>query len=130
MGEWSKAPLPFSYIQNNNKTSLENRKKYGIIPSLKEEDKKMIKLFKRHKKKALIKLRKQEPAHEIDPNNPILVSQDLFALMIEVDRTLRAHGISSIYFISDMISESSKVKQIEIIIDALADLQNKLEEEA
>lgn len=88
-----------------------------------------MQLFKRGKKRAFIKLKKREPVFEIDPNNPILVSQDLFALMIEVDRTLRAHGMPSIYFISDMISEKSKVRQIEIIIDALADLQNKLEEE-
>lgn len=130
LGEWINAPLPFSHIQNNIKIGLAKGKKYGILPSPKRgKVVGIMQLFKRGKKRVFIKLKKREPVFEIDPNNPILVSQDLFALMIEVDRTLRAHGMPSIYFISDMISEKSKVRQIEIIIDALADLQNKLEEE-
>ena len=72
-----------------------------------------MKLFiKRHnqKKKSnkYIRVKRIEPSFEIDPNNPIIVSQDLFGLMVEIDRTLKAHYIPSISFISDVMSAKTR----------------------
>lgn len=81
---------------------------------------------KRRKSNIHFKFTQKEYSGEVDPNTSIIVSQDLFGLMVEIDRALRAYGIPSIYFISNVMSAKTKNEEIKIMIEALQSLQNKL----
>ena len=72
------------------------------------------------------KPKQQEYTLEIDPNAPIIVSQDLFGLMIEIERVLKAHGISSATFISDVMSAKTKSDEVKVMQEALETLESKL----
>ena len=88
-----------------------------------------MKLFTWNKKKKNnihFKFTKKEYSEGIDPNTPIIVSQDLFGLMVEIDRALRAYGIPSIYFVSNVMSAKTKNEEIKIMIEAPQTLQSKL----
>ena len=46
--------------------------------------------------------------------------------MVEIDRTLKAHYIPSISFISDVMSAKTKMDEIEVMIEALQTLQDSI----
>jgi len=66
---------------------------------------------------------------ESDEDRPITIDvfrtagQDLFALIIDVDQIVRAHGISTISFISKVFSTDLRAEKIGHIIDILKVLQ-------
>ena len=66
---------------------------------------------------------------ESDEDRPIAIDafrtagQDLFALIIEVDKVARLHDIATIGFINKVFSAKSREEQIGYIIDVLKILQ-------
>lgn len=74
--------------------------------------------------------------NEIDDNSdfePItaesfaLISQDLFGLMIEVDKTMKAYRVSPVFFINDFMgAHGDPYQELEVIINALKKVQNSI----
>lgn len=55
-------------------------------------------------------------------------SKDIFALILDTDAILRAHGISSIQYMSDVLSAPTQKEKLEITIETLKSLKDRVEE--
>lgn len=54
---------------------------------------------------------------------------DIFALIIDTDEFMRANGVSSITLISEAFSTTSRIKQLDSLIEALQLVKQKLHSE-
>ena len=52
--------------------------------------------------------------------------EDIFSLIINTDEFMRANGVSSLDFVSDVFSTTSREKQVGIVIQALQLVKRKL----
>lgn len=58
-----------------------------------------------------------------------VASRDLFCLIVDIDKLLRANDISSLQFVSDTLSSETQYEQIGYIIAALQVLRSHMEME-
>lgn len=86
-----------------------------------------MRIFSKESIKHILLKRKEAP-YEIDPDTPIIASQALFGLMIEIERVLKAHYIPTSSFVSDVILARTKKDELDLMIKALQTLQKHVEE--
>ena len=63
----------------------------------------------------------------ITPDTIAVASRDQFCLILDIDRIMRAHDISSLQFISDTLSCKTEAEQIDHMVEALRTIQQKME---
>lgn len=56
-------------------------------------------------------------------------TKDLFALIVDTDLLLRVNGISSLEFMSDVLSAPTQIEKLSFIIAALKTLKHEMEQE-
>ncbi len=59
-----------------------------------------------------------------------VAGQDLFPLILDIEKLLHAYGMESVSFISDMFSTTSREKQFDILINALQRIKETTAEPA
>ncbi len=59
-----------------------------------------------------------------------VAGQDLFPLILDMEKLLHAYGLESVSFISDMFSTTSQEKQFDILIETLKRMKNTPAESA
>lgn len=72
---------------------------------------------------------KRSYEHRITIDSLRVASRDLFCLIVDIDKLLRANDISSLQFVSDSLSSETQYEQIGYIIAALQVLRNHMEME-
>lgn len=67
-------------------------------------------------------------SEEIDIEKLNTIHQDLFGLMVEVQRVLLAYNLEPVYFISNYLETSNDpIKQIDLILDAVYEIKQAIQ---
>ena len=67
-------------------------------------------------------------SEEIDIEKLNTIHQDLFGLMVEVQRVLLAYNLEPVYFISNYLETSNDpIKQIDLILDAVYKIKQAIQ---
>ena len=65
---------------------------------------------------------------EVDIEKLNTIHQDLFGLMVEVQRVLLAYNLEPVYFISNYLETSNDpIKQIDLILDAVYEIKQAIQ---
>lgn len=78
------------------------------------------------KAKETMQVNEQEQHHPITIDAFREAKEDIFALLIDTDEFMRANGVSSLNFISEAFSTTSREKQVDSVIAALQLVKQKL----
>ena len=67
-------------------------------------------------------------SEEVDIEKLNTIHQDLFGLMVEVQRVLLAYNLEPVYFISNYLETSNDpIKQIDLILDAVYEIKQAIQ---